>query len=248
MSNSEQITIINKLKKLFVNILCAFVPKKEWRHRLRSKPNKPLNNKIIIVKDGKEHTVKNYSCIKGLNLVITGSNNTVKFYLPIIIQNSKIYITSNDTYVEIQSSSRLCNVDIYCGYGYHQICKIGRQTTIEQAKITIDDKNTGLIIGEDCMISVGIIIRAADGHTVLDRKTNNILNHPQGLVTIGDHCWIGQNVNLTKNAKLPNNTIVGMAAVVTKSFTEEYTAIAGNPAKVVKRDVTWDRKAIWQLE
>ena len=34
--------------------------------------------------------------------------------------------------------------------------------------------------------------------------------------------------------------VVGNGSIVTKVFKQEYTAIAGNPAKIVKREVTWD--------
>ena len=37
-----------------------------------------------------------------------------------------------------------------------------------------------------------------------------------------------------KNAQIPDETVVGIHAVVTKKFTEKYTALAGVPAKVIK--------------
>jgi acetyltransferase-like isoleucine patch superfamily enzyme len=42
-----------------------------------------------------------------------------------------------------------------------------------------------------------------------------------------------------KNAVIPNHSIIGIASVVTKQFFEEYTCIAGNPAKVIKTNVAW---------
>lgn len=44
-----------------------------------------------------------------------------------------------------------------------------------------------------------------------------------------------------KNAIIPNYTIVGARSVIKKAFDEEYTAIAGNPAKAVKRGVYFER-------
>lgn len=72
--------------------------------------------------------------------------------------------------------------------------------------------------------------------------TGELLNdQPQG-VLIGDHCWIGQGATFTKNAIIPANTVVGLQSVVTKSFREEFTALAGNPAKVIKKGVKWSRE------
>ena len=67
--------------------------------------------------------------------------------------------------------------------------------------------------------------------------TATVLNEVQGPITVGDHCWLGQAVRLQKNARIPANTIVAAAAVVTKAFDEEYTIIGGFPAKVIKRGV-----------
>ena len=55
--------------------------------------------------------------------------------------------------------------------------------------------------------------------------------------------WIGNDVKITKKAFIPNNTIVGIGSVVSSKFEEENTVIAGNPAKVVKRGVKFDRLA-----
>lgn len=97
-------------------------------------------------------------------------------------------------------------------------------------------------IGNDCMLSSGITIWANDFHRLMDADTGELLNdQPQG-VLIGDHCWIGQGTAFTKNAIIPANTVVGLQSVVTKSFREEFTVLAGNPAKVIKNGVKWSRE------
>ena len=59
--------------------------------------------------------------------------------------------------------------------------------------------------------------------------------------SIGKHCWIGAGTFIGKNVSIAPNNIIGAKSVATKSFDEEYTAIAGNPAKIVKRGITWGR-------
>ena len=83
---------------------------------------------------------------------------------------------------------------------------------------------------------------SAAAAVLMDADTGELLNdQPQG-VLIGDHCWIGQGATFTKNAIIPANTVVGLQSVVTKSFREEFTALAGNPAKVIKKGVKWSRE------
>lgn len=110
------------------------------------------------------------------------------------------------------------------------------------------DEESGLIIGEDCKISSLIEIWPTDGHAILDAETGEILNKPTGPITIGDHCWIGAAVRLTKNARIGNNCIVGGGAVAVKDYKEDNVIIAGNPAKIIKRGITWDRPNPYHLE
>jgi acetyltransferase-like isoleucine patch superfamily enzyme len=63
-------------------------------------------------------------------------------------------------------------------------------------------------------------------------------------VEVGNHVWIGYRVLINKGVVIPENTIIGTGAVVTKSFTEENTVIAGVPAKVVKRNVNWCKERL----
>lgn len=92
------------------------------------------------------------------------------------------------------------------------------------------------------MLSSKITIWANDSHRLMNADTGELLNaQPQG-VFIGDHCWIGQGAVFTKNAIIPANTVVGLQAVVTKPFREEFTALAGNPARVIKSRVKWSRE------
>ena len=79
------------------------------------------------------------------------------------------------------------------------------------------------------------------GHSTIDKDSKKLLNRVCKPVIIGNHCWLGCKAIITKNARLPNNTIVGAGSVVCKPFEQEYIALAGNPAKIVKENVDWER-------
>ena len=64
------------------------------------------------------------------------------------------------------------------------------------------------------------------------------------VVVIGYHVWIGNRAILLKGVHIPNDCIIGTASVVTKRFEEEHVCIAGVPAKIVKRDVSWNPKRL----
>ena len=94
------------------------------------------------------------------------------------------------------------------------------------------------------MFSWGIEIWGGDGHPTFDTASGRRINSFTQPLRIGDHTWIGKGAMIHKNARIPPNTIVAHSAVVTRKFCDEFTVIAGNPAKVVKENVRWERDNI----
>lgn len=52
-------------------------------------------------------------------------------------------------------------------------------------------------------------------------------------VVIGNDVWIGRGAQILSGVWIPNGTVVAAGAIVTKQFHDEYTIIAGVPAKVI---------------
>lgn len=91
------------------------------------------------------------------------------------------------------------------------------------------------------MLSWNIHIFASDSHTIYDAKTKKLLNWGKEII-IGDNVWVAMDCTVLKNSLIAKNCVVGASAVVAGKFAEENCVIAGNPAKVVKRGVAWDRR------
>jgi acetyltransferase-like isoleucine patch superfamily enzyme len=53
-------------------------------------------------------------------------------------------------------------------------------------------------------------------------------------IIIGEKCWIGMNSVILPGVVLGPHTIVGAGTVVTKSFSEGYCVVVGNPARKIK--------------
>ena len=58
-------------------------------------------------------------------------------------------------------------------------------------------------------------------------------------IVIGENCWIGANARICKGVTIGDNSIVAACAVVTKDVPANCIA-AGNPAKIVKRNIDLD--------
>lgn len=106
--------------------------------------------------------------------------------------------------------------------------------------VYLTNRGARTAIGPDCLFSHGIEVRSADMHPIHDIATGGRINPPAD-VTIGAHCWIGARAFIGKGAAIPDETIVGACAVVTSAFGEGNIAIAGNPARVVRTGVRWER-------
>jgi acetyltransferase-like isoleucine patch superfamily enzyme len=106
-----------------------------------------------------------------------------------------------------------------------------------------------LFIGEHCGIAmchffdiqdtviIGPYTTIAGNNSIFFTHYIDIINSVQSTrpIIIGHHCMIGSTVQFTPGAQVPDCCVVGMATVVTKKFTEPYSLIAGNPAKIIKK-------------
>jgi acetyltransferase-like isoleucine patch superfamily enzyme len=103
----------------------------------------------------------------------------------------------------------------------------------------ISEDDMKIEVGNDCMFSSNISIWTQDWHKIYDEKGQRINNAKN--IKIKNHVWIGYDSKILKGVTIENNNIIGTDTVVTKSFEEENVVIAGNPGKIVKRGINWNR-------
>ena len=130
---------------------------------------------------------------------------------------------------------------------------IGRNVTLLDTKFYLhDEPNIVVTIGNDSLISFNNIIWPSDGHTILN-KAGEILN-PGENIKIGKKVWIGMDCKILKGSNIPDNSIVGASSVFTKgsNLCNERDlrggVFVGIPAKLVKKEVVWDRKNPYQYK
>jgi acetyltransferase-like isoleucine patch superfamily enzyme len=116
---------------------------------------------------------------------------------------------------------------------------IGDSTTFQTVYLLCQE-GCDITVGRHCMFSREIEVRTTDAHSLVDISSGTRLNRPQSIV-IGDHVWVGLRALINKGASIPDDSIVGAAAFVNSAHSESHTVLAGVPAKVVRRGVTWNR-------
>ena len=196
------------------------------------------NNKIVILSNNGQKEF-DYLLKKGLTIIFKGCNNTVVLDETNVYQNCHIYMNTSGSKISFGKKSRYTNTDFYLHHGDNMDIELGNKLISNGFVINMLEDGCRFSVGDDCLFSNSISIWCSDGHSIYEKGTKNRINFIENSVKIGNHCWIGEGVKLTKNAQIPDNTIVGMGAIVTSSFSETHTIIAGNPAKVIKKDVDW---------
>ena len=93
-----------------------------------------------------------------------------------------------------------------------------------------------LTIGKNCAISWDTLFLDRDFHYLV--KEEHAMKADG--IEIGDNCWVGNNVSLTRGARVPNDTIIASNSLVNREFSETNTLIGGIPARVLRRNVSWE--------
>ncbi|MBI9014110.1 MAG: acyltransferase [Clostridiales bacterium] len=93
-----------------------------------------------------------------------------------------------------------------------------------------------IVIGDNVAIANNVVIMDSDFHNIYDNEMKIV--NPSKSVLINDNVWIGREAIIMKGVTIGKGSIVAARSVVTKSIPEN-VVVAGNPAKVIKTDISW---------
>jgi len=235
------------LRKLFNKVITIFIKSKNKIKSVESNSISGIGNEIILKTNNQNIAIDKYS---GININIKGNNNKIILHEGLVAQNVNINILNDNCSIEICSSPNFFNVNIVCVNGNGQKLHIGENVSFppfSHVQMTLDDTNE-IYIGNDCMFSNTIDLWATDGYSIIDLYSKEVLNEQKHALSIGNHCWIGQYAKITKNASIPDDCIVGISSTVTRTFHNAHCIIAGNPAKVIREGVSWDKRSTYEYK
>ena len=181
-----------------------------------------INCKVDIVGSNNQITIADYCTFNNVTFFIRGDNN-------------RIHISEG---VKFTYGGSLHIEDEHC------LIRIGELTTFENTHIAVTESGSQVLIGKDCMFAYDIDIRTGDSHSIIDTRTNRRSNYAQS-IAIADHVWVGPHSSILKGVEIQTNCVVATRSVVTKSFPQDGVVIGGSPARVLKENVTWDRRRIF---
>ncbi|MCX6076321.1 MAG: acyltransferase [Campylobacterales bacterium] len=174
-----------------------------------------VRNKIKVDKTSNISIGKNFK-MTGCKVVMKGDNNSLIFGDDIRLRNLLIEVIGENCSITVGSGS----------------------TIGEGSYISAREQNISLIIGERCGFSRNVKIMTSDGHPIY--KDGVRINEAKS-ITIEDDVWVADNVIILKGVTIGSGSVVGINSTVVKNIPKESVAV-GNPAKVVKENITWQDK------
>lgn len=125
----------------------------------------------------------------------------------------------------------------------HRHCKLSAYGTDGIARISIGN-NT--YIGDRTEIHAGSLVEIGNGCdiswdcNILDRDYHKFCSDTESVkpVRICDNVWIGCGVTILKGVTVGEGAVIAAGSVVTKDV-PPHTLAGGNPATVIRENVTW---------
>lgn len=175
------------------------------------------------------------------SILFRGKGNILFLAPGVHLNNVVIKFLGNNSVAYISKSKYPCAFQVNM---YHDsVFYMGENNSINGKKAVFQlSEYKNIFIGADNMLSYGLTLRVADPHLIYSATTKERVN-PSKSVYIGDHVWIGQNVNILKGVRIGSGSIIAGEAVLTKPVPSN-TTFGGNPAKKLKEGVFWMRPSV----
>lgn len=207
-----------------------------------------MANKIFLIVDGEMTDVTDKG-IKGVTVRFGGDGNTVVIGNGCKFSETLITVDGNYNYVNIGNScsvsSKLC-ILVNGKYNCRKVT-IGNGTYIGDTFIQVINDNASVEIGNDCMFSSDVTIINDISVDVYDVNTGEDIYSDKN-ITIGDHVWLGRRAFIGPSTIIASNCIVGTGSYVSGRFLKSNCSIAGNPARIIKRNVDFFKCCIDDFE
>lgn len=130
--------------------------------------------------------------------------------------------------------------------GQDSTVTIGADVSSTTAVAISAAEGTTVSVGDDVMFASENQVRADDGHPIFDVATGARVNVSRS-ISIGNHVWVTRAATVLGGVSIGDGSVIGYGSVVTRSVPNNCVA-AGVPAKVVRRDVAWERPHLTMIK
>lgn len=176
---------------------------------------------------------------KNILIKIAGSNNRLKVGASAKIRKLTVDFDCDNGELQIGDNSGVPGFSGSIRVGQDAVVRIGDNVSSTSWCVISATEGAHVTIGDDVMLASENQIRADDGHPIFDTVTKLRVN-PARSIHIGNHVWLAWGATVLGGVTIGSGTVIGYGSIVTKSIPNNCVA-AGNPAKVVRRNIAWER-------
>lgn len=103
-------------------------------------------------------------------------------------------------------------------------------------------ESSNIFIGDNCMFGIDVNIYNHDYHPIFSEVTGERLNFSSSVILEND-VWLANKTTVLKGVRICSGSVIGIGSIVSKDIPASSIAV-GNPAKVVKSGIKWDRASL----
>ncbi|MFI2562543.1 acyltransferase [Paenarthrobacter sp. NPDC018779] len=199
-------------------------------------------NKLSILADHGDGSGNSIECSRpietGIAVTFRGRNNRI-----IVAEGARIaklqavFDCDNGTLIIGPSNKSPFSMNVRIGQD--ATVRTGADLTTTSVAVVSAVEGAAVTFGDDVMIASSNQFRTDDGHPIFDVATGRRVN-PARDVVIGNHVWFGGQAVALGGARVGDGSVIGFRSVVTGTIPNNVIAV-GSPARVVRRDVAWER-------
>jgi acetyltransferase-like isoleucine patch superfamily enzyme len=174
-----------------------------------------------------------------VEISFTGSGNRLVVASEVRLAELVVHFNCDAGFVEIGPSRGVPAFSANMRVGQDARIVIGRDVSSTSRVGFSAVEGASVVVGDDVMFASENQVRSDDGHPIFDVGTGRRVN-PALSITIGHHVWVGWGAVVLGGTTIGDGTVVGMGSIV-KGRHPNNCVVAGSPARVVRRDVAWER-------
>lgn len=160
----------------------------------------------------------NNSRFRECNIIVHGKNNKVIFGNNCNMCGMRILIEGDNNAIEFGDGVKI-------------------NASKSQSTVINACGGTTIKIGTGSLLSNNIEIHSSDYHGIYNKVGERI--NPDKDIIIGQYVWIGLRATVLKGSVISDGSVIGAGALVSGVFSERNVIIAGNPAKIIRKQVFW---------
>lgn len=197
---------------------------------------------VDYIDENNNRIITNGSEVPHGKVTFRGSNNLLELEENAYFTNLHVDFNANSGIFRLGSNIKKRGFSASVRVGNNSSVVIGQGVSSTSPVVVSAVEGTVVTIGNDVMFATGNQVRSDDAHPIFDVITGDRLNFAKDIM-IGDHVWLAWGATLLGGSVIGEGSVIGANSLVKGKIPNNVVAV-GTPAKVIRRDIAWERPHI----